>query len=195
VALTLPVTRDIVVSERRNYVLSYAFCDLGIVPLGGSIFAKAYAKFSESALFEGFIGVSAERPTIRFFSPGEKLYRNSGVTRKGRMVNDFTALLDYGVATEVKDADAPSLPNLIANGVLSITIPFGASFSRYVNPETGVMSRDDMYLPNDPARYYYIVMSGDTLIGSGTIFITIDLGRPPVDEEEKEPTVCSVKVT
>jgi hypothetical protein len=83
----------------------------------------------------------------------------------------------------------------VVNPITSITIPFGASFSRYVNPETGVMSRDDMYLPNDPARSYYIVMSGDTLIGNGTIFITIDLGRPPVDEEEKEPTVCSVKVT
>lgn len=51
-----------------------------------------------------------------------------------------------------------------------------------------------MYLPNDPARYYYLIMDGDTLIGSGTIFITIDLGKPPVDKNEK-PTVCSVKVT
>lgn len=193
-AFTFPIVRDIVVSEKRNYVLSYSFCDLGIVPLGGNIFAKAYAKFAESSLFEGFIGTGAARPTIRFFSPGEKLYRNSGVTRPGRMVNDFTALIDYGIATEVRDADAPTLPNSITNGVLNVTIPFGASFSRYVNPATGVMSRDDMYLPNDPARYYYIIMDGDTLIGTGTIFITIDLGKPPVDEDEK-PTVCSVKVT
>jgi len=193
VALTLPVTRDIVVSEKRNYVLSYAFCDLGVVPLDGNIFAKAYAKFSESSLFEGFIGASAARPTIRLFSPGEKLYKNSGVTRPGRMINDYTALIDYGVATEVKDADAPSLPHSISSGVLNVVIPFGATFSRYVDSVTGVMSTDDMYLPNDPARYYYLIMDGDTLIGSGTIFITIDLGKPTVDENQK-PTVCSVKV-
>ena len=109
------------------------------------------------------------------------------------MINDYTALIDYGVATEVKDADAPNLPHSISSGVLNVVIPFGATFSRYVDPVTGVMSRDDMYLPNDPARYYYLIMDGDTLIGSGTIFITIDLGKPTVDTNQK-PTVCSVKV-
>lgn len=34
-------------------------------------------------------------------------------------------LIDYGIATEVKDADAPTLPNSITSGVLNVTIPFG----------------------------------------------------------------------
>jgi hypothetical protein len=194
VALTLPVTREIVVSEKRNYSISYSFCDLGMVPSSGNITAKAYPRFSKDSLFEGFLGITADRPTLKFFSPGQRLYRNTGNIRYGRVLNDFAPLLPYGVATEVTDAQATTLPHSIANGTLAITIPFGATFSRYVDPVTGVMSRDDMYMPNDPAKYQYLVLNNDVLIGNGEINITIDLGVDVPSKAEAQPTVCSVKV-
>lgn len=191
-ALTLPITRDIVVSERRNYTLTYTFCDLGVVPSSSDIVAKAFPRFSRDALFIGFLGASATKPTTRFFSPGDKLWRNTATTRQGRF-SEFVPLQDYGVAVEVQDTSAINMPFSISNSALTITIPFGQSFYRYVNPDTGVMSLDDMYLPNDPAKYIYAIMNNGVQLGGGIIDITIDLGKPVVDD--KQPTVCSVRVT
>lgn len=147
-ALTLPITRDIVVSEKRNYVLAYTFCDLGVLPSSSDIVAKAFPRFAHDALFVGFLGANAENTTTRFFSPGEKLWRRTGTKQK--VTNG--QLESYAVATTIEDADAIALPFSISGGTLNITIPFGTSFSRHVEAATGVMSNDDMYLPNSPAK-------------------------------------------
>jgi len=192
-AMTLPITRDIVVSESRSYYIDYAFCDLGVVPSDGNIIAKAFPRFAHDALFIGILTNYSTYAVTRFFSPGDKLYRRTGNSQKGRM-SLYAPEQDYPVAYPVEDSQAIDLFHYIENGVLRVVIPFGVTFSRYVST-TGYMSTDDMYLPNSPMKYAYAVMSGADQIGGGTIDITIDLGKDPNNKKDEQPTVCSVKVT
>ena len=187
-ALTTPITRDIVVSEKRNYVLTYSFCELGVTPSAGDIIAKAFPRFTYDAFFIGFLGSSSPKPVRKMFAPGDKLWRRTG-SKVGRF-DEYSAEYEFPVATEIQDAAAINLPFSISEGTLSVTIPFGASFSRVLSETTGIMSTDDMYAENDPATYVYAVVSKGVSIGSGYVNITIDLAAPVVDANAA-PTVCS----
>jgi hypothetical protein len=192
VAISTPISRDIVVSEKRNYVLSYTFCDQNNVPSLSDIVAKAFPRFANNALFIGFLGYNSTTIANRMFSPGDRLWRRTG-SKTGKF-DPYSPQLEWPVATEILDVDALTLPFTISAGVLSVTIPFGASFSRLLSDTTGVMSTDDMYYANDPAKYIYAVTSKGVTLGSGYIDITIDLGKPIVTPDTP-PTVCSVKAT
>jgi hypothetical protein len=192
VAITTPISRDIVVSEKRNYVLSYTFCDKTNVPAAGDIIAKAFPRFASSALFIGFLGYNSTTLVNRMFSAGDKLWRRTG-SKTGKF-DPYSPQLEWAVATEIQDAEALSLPFTISAGVLSVTIPFGTTFSRVLDETTGNMSTDDMYYANDPAKYIYAITLSGVTLGVGYIDITIDLSKPVV-VQETPPTVCSVRST
>ena len=196
-SLTLPVSRNIVISEKRDYTLTYSFCEQSAVPESASIIAKAFPRFSEDTYFEGFLGASSSTPVRRFFSAGESLWRVTG--EKTGQLYAGSPVVAYSIATKIEDASAVSLSFSLSGGRLSVLIPFGSSFSRMISPVSGAMSKDDMALGNSPARYIYAVMSGAAAIGSGYIDITIDLsdvgGGSGGSAKTKETTLCSVGVS
>jgi hypothetical protein len=192
-ALTLPVLRNIVISEKREYTLKYLFCDLGLVPNNSDISAFAVPLFSVDCLFVGFVGQYSERPVTRFFGAGENLRRFSGVTKLGK-TQEFSAELPYSVVELIPFNQWPLLQTSVSGSALTVTLPFGATFSRYVDPVSGKMDKaSDLEPRNDPAKYYYTINHKNTYIAGGVIDITIDLGVDVV-KENTEVTVCSVQV-
>ena len=195
-AVDLPINRDMTISEKRNYTLKYKLCPKSLLPSGPintytGFYAKAFPKMSVSVTRTCFLGVEATAPVMKTFQPGDKFWRHTG-TKSGSWPASFSPAQDYAVLTQFDDRNAPQLTCSFADNTLSVTIPFGATFSRYVYP-FGLMSDDDSLLENDPIRYNYAVLAGTTIVGQGTIYITIDLGRPIVPP----PTfsVCSSEAT
>lgn len=192
-ALTLPVTRDVVISEKRNYFLKYSFCNLGLVPSQADVIAFAAPLFSVDVLVQGFIR-SATKIETRLFPKGQNLMRRTG-TRLGKL-NQFAQELEYPVLQYVGQSQWPSLPCSISGGVLTVTLPFGPTFYRYVDPVTGKMDKvSDLETINDPALYYYSVISKGVILAGGFITITIDLSVDVEDPVDTEPTICTVNVT
>jgi len=195
-AVDLPINRDVTISEKRNYTLKYNLCPKSLLPSGPinsytGFYAKAFPKMSVSMSRICFLGQDATSPVFKTFQPGEKLWRYAGF-KQGKWPSQYEADKDYSVFTQFSDLNAPWLTCALAGSTLSVTIPFGATFSRYVYPY-GAMSDEDTLLENDPMRYNYAVLAGTTIVGQGTIYITIDLGRPIVPP----PTfsVCSSEAT
>jgi hypothetical protein len=97
------------------------------------------------------------------------------------------------------------MPISLSGRVITVTIPFGTSFSRLLIPN-GLMSDDDTDTRNDPAFYYYGVGDSYQQLGGGIINVTIDLSTvtppPPVTPETPSPpatpgaapSLCSIEV-
>lgn len=192
-ALVLPITRDIVLAEKRDYTIALSFCDLGVVP--SSIIAKAFPAFAYPRLFDGFLEASSSTPVRKFFEPGENLWRTAG-TKLGRYVS-WEPEGPIPVATQIMDASAIVLQHSLSNGVLTVTFPFATSFTRTLNPLDGSMSKNDMDPSNSPAKYAYGIFNGETHLCGGWLDIPIDSADPTSGtiDPPRPPTVCSVKVT
>jgi hypothetical protein len=201
-SLTLPINRRVTVSERRNYTLTYSFCDFTNVPASGSqILAKALPRFQGFLSDVGFWQETTSSPyatyaSRRTFGTGDMLWRQTG-TRSGKE-SQFSATRDYNVYTKV--VTAVDLPVSIGGGLLSVTIPFGATFTRRLL-DNNAMDLEDTFIGNDPMNYYYYISvagsqyaGGSLAVGVGSIVVEIDLGQPAPVTPVTPPTVCSVEI-
>jgi len=203
-ALQLPILRDVTVSEKRSYKITYGFCNLGISPNDSGLFAKAFPRFARPAMGFAFfdeLPTQSATPVRRFFSAGDILWRRTG-SRSGPPTQEQPQGGQYAVYTRAPDV---SMPISLSGRVITVTIPFGTSFSRLLIPN-GLMSDDDTDTRNDPAFYYYGVGDSYQQLGGGIINVTIDLSTvtppPPVTPETPSPpatpgaapSLCSIEV-
>ena len=192
-SLTIPAYRDINVSEKRTYTITYDFCGLGTAPTTYGLFATAYPRFAypavDVAFFDFSSGSPATKPTRRFFSTGDALWKVTG-ERSGPPTQDRPLGGQYNVWTAAPEVQ---MPVSLSGRVITVTIPFGASFTRLINPD-GSVSSSDANESNDPIFYYYGVGTGGSQIGGGSINVTIDLSVVTPLTPVADPTLCSVEV-
>jgi hypothetical protein len=191
--LGLPIFRDVTVSEKRVYTIRYDFCTQGSVPTSQYLFAKAYPRYSYPAEAQAFFDKPYSAPSTvpvrRFFSPGDALWRRTG-SRLGK-ATPFQPELQWAVYTPAPEV---TLPVTISGYVITVTIPFGPSFTRFVN-DNGSVSQDDSYPENDPVLYHYAVANGGLQFAGGSIKIAIDLSVVTPTTPATPATLCSVEVT
>ena len=221
-ALQLPIKRDIVVAEKRNYLLEFDLCDLSLPPDVSTLTAFAYPVFSSPLLFTGLIFDTAYTPylgvpdslgrvaTIKTFAPNDPLYIRYA-TVSGKL---FANRNDSVLLPVVAFRPQTRLPFTYSNGKLVVFIEFGPSFSRVV-PQVGPMGdlqsipwtpehwrnyNDELHPSNSPFRYKYFISQGSgqsgtyMAIAQGNIDITIDV-KNIATETPQQFSVCSVKVT
>lgn len=197
--LSLPVTRNITVSEKKRYELRLTFCDPEATPTASDFIIKALPLFKEALNNLGvvFLGEAA-KATRTSFVRGQQLWKATssrvGVADAGYPdPADVYVPKTYGVYTRQEPV---SLFYTIAEGVLSVKIDFGLTFSRGVSKISGQMDLDDTRMWNSPALYKYYVISKtlNAIIAEGEINITIDLSDPTITPPGP-PSVCNAQVT
>lgn len=206
-AVQLPLTIPVEISERRNYTVKINVCDVSAAIDTTKLQVKAYPTFSGSQVIRGFLNSSATYPDFvnvtsyldvrqyrvagtREFVPAYKYYR---------IPEGVYPVLSYTPYVSLMPAPI-SLAWSYASKTLSVTLPFAASFpSPYQYPadwaQYGEFSAS--YVPQNYVWYANIVNSDGTytqLVELSPITITLAALEEEKRRQETTLSICSTQV-
>jgi hypothetical protein len=213
-ALPLPIKRDIDITEKRAYALRIELCpqssELNVdtaTAKATPLIAGLTSNFSEGFIFPNTAGDNANLiqhfigsrsmeiiGSRQAYAYGYDRFRDEYVGRTGqeRPMQPFP-IFRYRPVVDLAVA--------YANKAITVSIPFGSTFTRIIPSETRdwtfadyALYGNDLRPENSPRSYEYSITTNDSkILCVGKINIGIDLKNikpPPADL-----TVCGVKVT